>query len=124
MWTAERSESGHERKSGTARGTSAIGGECRAGPRHAPAGPYDRLLVNDDNAFAHSSPVYCTVDGAGPRNAEDARFFISWIAQLIERVESSDRFADEGQRTETVELFRKAQACYRAGTERPPAPAN
>ena len=84
-------------------------------------GPYDRLLVNDDNAFAHSSPVYCAVDGAGPRNADDARFFISWIDQLIERVESSDRFANEGQRTETVELFRKAQACYRAGTERPPA---
>ncbi len=71
------------------------------------------MLVNDDNAFAHSSPVYCTVDGAGPRNAEDARFFIAWIDQLIERVEGSDRFANEGQRRETIELFRKAQAYYR-----------
>jgi len=81
-------------------------------------GPYDRLLVNDDNTFAHSSPVYCTVDGAGPRNADDAAFFIRWIDQLIERVERSDRFANEGQRTETVELFRKAQGYYKtAGGE-------
>ena len=76
-------------------------------------GPYDRLLVNDDNAFAHSSPVYCLVDGRKPRNPDDARFFISWIDQLIERVERSDRFETGAQRRETMELFQRAQDYYR-----------
>ncbi len=76
-------------------------------------GPFDPLLVNDDNAFAHSSPVYCQVDGRSVRNSDDARFFIAWIDKLIERAEESKRFADEMQRRETVELFQKAQDYYR-----------
>ena len=46
-----------------------------------------------------------------------ARFFIGWIDKLIERAEASERFATEGQRRETVTLFRKAQEYYvaRAG---------
>ncbi len=76
-------------------------------------GPFDPLLVNDDNAFAHSSPVYCKVDGRTVRKAEDARFFVAWIDKLIERAESRGRFADDEQRRETVDLFRKAQEYYR-----------
>ena len=76
-------------------------------------GPYDPLLVNDDNAFAHSSPVYCKVDGRDVRDPEAGKFFVDWIDKLIERAEESERFADDDQRRETVELFRKAQEYYR-----------
>ena len=75
-------------------------------------GPFDPLHVNDDGAFAHSSPVYCRVGGRERRNPEAARFFVGWIDRLIERVERSDRFANEEQRREVVELFRRAQMEY------------
>ena len=80
-------------------------------------GPFDPLLVNDDNAFAHSSPVYCRVGGRSVQRPEDARFFVGWIDKLIERAEASERFADEGQRRETVALFREAQEFYRETAE-------
>jgi len=76
-------------------------------------GPYDPLLVNDDNAFAHSSPAYCKVDGRSVRDPESARFFVAWIDKLIERVQRSERFENENQRRETIELFRRARQYYR-----------
>jgi len=83
-------------------------------------GPFDPLLVNDDNAFAHSSPFYFRVDGRSVRRPDDAGFFVRWIDQLIDRAEASERFADEGQRRETVALFRKAQDFYREAARSQP----
>lgn len=75
-------------------------------------GPYHRLVTNDTFVYAHSSPVYCYVGGEKIGNKEDARFFVEWIDRLVASVEKRGKYANEAQRREVVELFRKGRAYY------------
>jgi hypothetical protein len=75
-------------------------------------GPWHRLVLNDNQTFAHTSPVY--VDTGRPVTvAEDLQFYVGWIEKLIVRVEKSGRYATEERRAEVAALFRKALAIYR-----------
>ncbi len=76
-------------------------------------GPWQRLVVNDLQTFAHSSPVYVYLDGQPIGSRQDLRFYIAWIGKLIDRVQSRARFATEARRHEVVELFTKALDEYR-----------
>ena len=75
-------------------------------------GDFHRYLVNDTDLYAHSSPVYLTVDGKGVSRKEDGQFFVAWVDQLISRVQDKGRFASEEQRQEVAALFKKARAYY------------
>ena len=75
-------------------------------------GDFHRYLVNDTDLYAHTSPVYLTVDGKGVSRREDGQFFVTWVDQLISRVQDKGRFASEEQRQEVVALFKKARAYY------------
>ena len=75
-------------------------------------GDFHRYLVNDTDLYAHTSPVYLTVDGKGVSRKEDGQFFVAWVDQLISRVQDKGRFASEEQRQEVVALFKKARAYY------------
>jgi hypothetical protein len=75
-------------------------------------GPWHRMVLNDSYAFAHTSPIYVVAGGKPVALAEDARFWASWIDQLIQRVESRGRFSNEERKREVIDLFRKAREVY------------
>ena len=75
-------------------------------------GPWHRLILNDAGAFAHTSPVYVTIGGEPVRVAEDLRFYIGWVDQLIARVRERGRFATDARRREVIELFARARQVY------------
>jgi hypothetical protein len=77
-------------------------------------GPWHRLILNDAYAFAHTSPVYVTLDDRPISSPDDARFWADWITRLIERVNTRARFATPERRQEVVTLFEKAREVYRA----------
>lgn len=76
------------------------------------AGPWHRLVLNDTQAFAHTSPVYVYVNGEKIGFRSDALFYMDWIDKLIALVEQRNRFATEARKQEVVDLFRKAREIY------------
>jgi hypothetical protein len=75
-------------------------------------GDFHRLLVNDTDLYAHTSPVYLTVDGKSVSRKEDGQFFVEWVDQLIARIQKRGRYASDAQRQEVVALFKKGRAYY------------
>jgi hypothetical protein len=75
-------------------------------------GPGNRLVMNDRQAFAHTSPVYCYVAGQKIAFPEDAKTIVAWIDRVIQDIEASPRFATPARRKEVVDLFRKGRAYY------------
>jgi len=76
-------------------------------------GPRHRLVLNDTQAYAHTSPVYVTINRRPIRIAEDIRFYRDWVEKLIARVEKNGRFATPERRAEVLALFHKGLAWYR-----------
>jgi hypothetical protein len=76
-------------------------------------GPWNRLILNDTHAFAHTSPVYVYVGEGKIAVRADAAFYVDWIERLIARVEQRGRFAGEARKREVIDLFRRALAIYR-----------
>ena len=75
-------------------------------------GPFDRHVVNDTYLYAHTSPVYCKVDGKRAGLRDDGAFFVRWIDQLIDMARQRGKYASGEQRQEVIELFRKGRAYY------------
>jgi hypothetical protein len=75
-------------------------------------------LVLGDAVFAHTSPIYISVDDAPIGRAEDAAYFVEWIDRLIAMTRAEGRFASDAQRDEELAVFRDGQAYYRAIAER------
>ncbi len=75
-------------------------------------GPGNRLVINDAKAFAHTSPVYCYLNGQKIASAPDAEIVIAWIDRIIQDIQASPRFASEERRNEVLTLFRKGRAYY------------
>jgi hypothetical protein len=76
-------------------------------------GPWSRLILNDIQAFAHSSPVYVKFGGKLFESPDDARFYVDWIERLITQTINKGRFTSPEHKQEVVDLFRKAQDVYR-----------
>ena len=74
------------------------------------SGPYHRLVLNDANVWAHTSPVYVSFGGEPARVEEDIRFYIDWIDKLIVRTRDRGTFATDAHRQEVLALFGKARA--------------
>ncbi len=77
-------------------------------------GPWHRLILNDVQAFAHTSPIYVRVGDERVLSAEDLRFWDNWIEKLIASVNERGRFANHEHRREVVDLFRRGQEVYRS----------
>jgi hypothetical protein len=75
-------------------------------------GPWNRLVLNDAYAFAHTSPVYVYVQGKPIVSKTDAQFWIDWIDKLIQRTEQRGRFSTAERKREVLELFGKAREVY------------
>ena len=76
-------------------------------------GPWHRLILNDTETFAHTSPVYVRSGSSRLVVAADAGFYEEWIEKLIAQVNSRGRFQNPDQRKEVIDLFRRAQEVYR-----------
>ncbi len=76
-------------------------------------GPRHRLVLNDTQTYAHTSPVYVTVKGKPVRVIEDVRFYRNWVEKLIARVEKQGRFATPERRAEVLGLFGKSLEWYK-----------
>jgi hypothetical protein len=76
-------------------------------------GPRHRLVVNDTQAWAHTSPVYVTIGDRPVRVPEDVRFYREWVEKLIARTEKSGRFKTAEHKAEVLSLFGKALEWYR-----------
>ena len=76
-------------------------------------GPWHRLVVNDLQTFAHTSPVYVRLGNQPIATREDARFYMEWTEKLIARVKSQGRFATQARRQEVIDLFTRALDHYR-----------
>jgi TolB protein len=76
-------------------------------------GPWSRLVLNDIQAFAHTSPVYVQFGNERIAHKADAQFWIEWIDKLIAQVNQRGRFATPERKREVVELFQRGQEVYR-----------
>ncbi|MDX1984348.1 MAG: CehA/McbA family metallohydrolase [Bryobacteraceae bacterium] len=75
-------------------------------------GPWHRMVLNDTQVFAHTSPVYVQLGTERIHSDADARFLRDWIEKLIAKVRKSGRFSDEAKRREVVALFERALEFY------------
>jgi hypothetical protein len=80
-------------------------------------GPWHRLILNDTQAFAHTSPAYVHFGEQRVIFPEDARFYDEWIGKLVAQVQDRGHFLTPAHRDEVIALFRRAQRVYR-GLER------
>ena len=76
-------------------------------------GPWHRLVLNDIQTFAHTSPVYVRTGSKRLVVPSDAAFYEEWCGKLIAQVKERGRFSKPEQRDEVIELFRRAQEIYR-----------
>ncbi len=74
-------------------------------------GPDDERIF-DGPAFAHTSPVYFTLEQRPVRSLEDATYFHAWIEQLLRVVATRDRYPTIEDRKSVEALFRQAQEFY------------
>ena len=76
-------------------------------------GEAHRLVPNDLELYAHTSPVYCYRDGSRIHFREDALYFVEQIDRLLDRVDRNGVFKNAAQKQKVVDLFRKGQDVYR-----------
>jgi len=76
-------------------------------------GPGHRLVPNDREVYAHTSPVYLTIGGRPVASREDALFFVRQIDDLIDRMGQRGVFASAAQKDGIVRRFHAGQDVYR-----------
>jgi hypothetical protein len=85
--------------------------------------------VYDAYPYATTSPVYVTVGGRPLRHAEDARYFVRWIARLEAAAGLHQGWNDAREKTEVLERLARARNVFEerarlpvreAGGSRPP----
>jgi hypothetical protein len=71
----------------------------------------DRAIepVLDLYPYGTTSPVYLTVAGAPVRSAEDADYFLRWIARLEAAATASRDWNTDAERAATLDLIRRAR---------------
>ncbi|MDA2926465.1 CehA/McbA family metallohydrolase [Acidobacteria bacterium AH-259-G07] len=75
-------------------------------------GPRHRLILNDEQAFAHTSPVYVYLGEQKIVSPSDVRFYRDWIERLIARVAERGRFTTKERKKEVISLFQRALDVY------------
>src|SRR4051794_20744817 len=65
-----------------------------------------------ENVFAHTSPVYATVDGKPVRSWDDAQYYVGYMQHAIDWLKSDARFASSEDRKSSIAAFEQAKAIY------------
>jgi hypothetical protein len=76
------------------------------------SGPRHRLVSKDPGSFAHTSPVFCMVNGQPIRSRDDALFFVDWTDKMLDAVQRRGRFATDSRRQEVLDLFQSARTKF------------
>lgn len=71
-------------------------------------------LALDTHVFAHTSPVYVSVDEQPIRDAPSAAYFVEWIDRLVDLAARRGKYPDDASRDRVAALFTQAQEYYRA----------
>jgi len=65
-----------------------------------------------ENVFAHTSPVYATVDGKPVRSWDDAQYYVGYMQHTIDWLKSEARFASAEDRKSSIAAFEQARTVY------------
>jgi hypothetical protein len=65
-----------------------------------------------ENVFAHTSPVYVTVDGTPVRSWDDAQYYVGYMQHAIDWLKSEARFASAEDRKCSIAAFEQARGVY------------
>jgi hypothetical protein len=76
-------------------------------------GAWHRLLLNDTQLYAHTSPVYVSFGRQRTAVRADVRFFEHWIESFIEMTGKRGRFSTPQRRQEVLDHFQRALEFYR-----------
>ncbi|HEY2798244.1 MAG TPA: CehA/McbA family metallohydrolase [Thermoanaerobaculia bacterium] len=77
--------------------------------------------VLDIYPFATTSPIYVTVEGRPVRSADDARYFVAWIARLEEAARAHAGWNDEREKAEVLGRLAAAKAEFQKRADEAPA---
>lgn len=69
--------------------------------------------LRPETTFAHTSPMYVTVDKSPIRSKEDAEYFVTYLENGISWLNKSGRFPSEKAKQEVLATFRKGQELFR-----------
>jgi len=67
-----------------------------------------------ETVFAHSSPCYVILDGKPIRSWDDAGYYVRYMDQSIQWLESEGKFARPSDKHATIEAFRQGRARWLA----------
>ena len=73
----------------------------------------DHPAIFDGPAWAHTSPVYISLQQQPIVHREDAEYFVDWIGRLLRVVATRDRYAEAADRQRVEKLFQQAQQKFR-----------
>ncbi|MEE3371770.1 MAG: CehA/McbA family metallohydrolase [Planctomycetota bacterium] len=73
----------------------------------------DHPEIFDGPAWAHTSPVYLSLQQQPIVHREDAEYFVDWIGRLLRVVATRDRYAEAADRQRVEKLFQQAQQKFR-----------
>ena len=65
-----------------------------------------------ENVFAHTSPVYATVDGKPVLSWDDAQYYVGYMQHTIYWLKSEARFASAEDRKSSIAAFEQARTVY------------
>jgi hypothetical protein len=65
-----------------------------------------------ENVFAHTSPVYATVDGKPIRSRDDAQYYVRYLDQAIDWLRQEARFGSAEDKKSSIEAFEQGKALY------------
>jgi hypothetical protein len=77
-------------------------------------GPVHGAVLDRDGTYAHTSPIYVSVDGKPTALAEDAAYFVEWIERLMAMARERGVYPSDKARDEILAVFGRGQAYYRA----------
>lgn len=75
-------------------------------------GPAHRYVTIDPELFAHTTPVYCQVQGKRIAVQESVEYCIDWVERLYEEADRRGRFATAERKQHVLNTIQKAKDIY------------
>ena len=69
--------------------------------------------MRPETPFAHTNPIYVTVDNQPIHSKEDAEYFIKYLENAVSWLKQSGRFPSEQAKQEVLDAYKKGIGAYR-----------
>jgi hypothetical protein len=73
--------------------------------------------VLDNYVYATTSPIYVTIAGRKPRDAQDARFFTAWVDRVAETTTAYPDWNSAAEKAGVLGRLAQARAVFAAMSE-------